>query len=30
MIDLVLWSFLIALTPVVLGLVWKLIAGMAN
>ena len=29
MIWLVLWSFVLAITPVVLGLTWKLISGMA-
>jgi hypothetical protein len=30
MVDLVLWSFVIALTPVVLGLAWKLVSGIGN
>jgi hypothetical protein len=27
-VDLVLWSFVIAMTPVALGLAWKLISGL--
>ena len=30
MIRLVLWSFVMALTPVALGLAWKLISGMGR
>ena len=30
MVDLVLWSFVTALTPVALGLAWKLIFGIGN
>jgi hypothetical protein len=30
MIDLVLWSFVIALTPTVLGLAWKLLRNQAS
>jgi hypothetical protein len=29
-LDLVLWSFVIALTPVALGLAWKLISGIGD
>ena len=30
MVDFVLWSFVIALTPVALGLAWKLVSGIGN
>jgi hypothetical protein len=30
MVDLVFWSFVVALTPVALGLAWKLVSGIGN